>query len=71
MTDLKLPDEVKTNKLVRWAAWFCTHETEKEVTPETDKLVVEFAKILLAKWKAPAANRGIGVVATILGWRKS
>lgn len=54
MNNVKLLDEAKTPKLVGWAERFCSHDAVKEVMPETDKLV-EFAKMLRARFKAPAS----------------
>lgn len=52
MTNLKLLDEMKTPNLVGWSERFCSHGAVKGVMPETDKLM-EFARMLQAKFKAP------------------
>ncbi|KAG5521084.1 hypothetical protein RHGRI_033592 [Rhododendron griersonianum] len=49
---LKLLDESKTPHLVKWADSFCADASVKDFMPETDKLA-EFAKVLMAKFKAP------------------
>lgn len=54
MNNVKLLDDAKTPKLVGWAERFCSHGAVKEIMTEADKLV-EFAKILQAKFKAPAS----------------
>ncbi|KAH7653239.1 Glutathione transferase protein [Dioscorea alata] len=46
-------DETKTPLLCHWAEKFSSHEAVASVMPETDKLV-EFAKMIQAKFKAPA-----------------
>ena len=56
MAGVKFLDEEKTPLLAGWAERFCADAAVKEVMPETDRLV-EFAKMLQAKWKAaPPAN---------------
>lgn len=55
MTGKKLLDPAKMPNLAGWAERFCAHDAVKGVMPETEKLV-EFAKILQAKFKAPPPN---------------
>ncbi|XP_050237123.1 glutathione S-transferase U17-like [Mercurialis annua] len=55
MSEVKLLDEAKTPGLVKWADAFASHPAVKDVLPETDKLV-EFAKLLFAKLKAPKTD---------------
>ncbi|KAK1257349.1 Glutathione S-transferase U17 [Acorus gramineus] len=50
---LSLLDEEKTPKLAAWASKLCSNEVVKDVMPETEKLL-EFAKMLQAKWAQPA-----------------
>ncbi|CAI0386628.1 unnamed protein product [Linum tenue] len=52
---VKLLDEEKTPGLVKWAEKFSADPAVKDVLPETEKLV-EFAKLLSAKFKAAAAS---------------
>ncbi|KAL4198133.1 hypothetical protein AMTRI_Chr03g44380 [Amborella trichopoda] len=52
-SELKLFDAEKTPLLVQWADSFTSAEAVNGVMPETDKLV-EFAKILLARFKSQA-----------------
>ncbi|KAB1207975.1 Glutathione S-transferase U18 [Morella rubra] len=47
---VKLLDEAKTPRLVKWADRFCADGAVKDVMPETDKLI-EFNKMLMAKMK--------------------
>ncbi|ONK59717.1 uncharacterized protein A4U43_C08F9640 [Asparagus officinalis] len=53
ITGVNLLTVEKTPLLAAWAERFCADEAVKEVMPEIDRLV-EFAKMLQAKWKAPA-----------------
>ncbi|XP_008775859.1 glutathione S-transferase U17-like [Phoenix dactylifera] len=55
MTGIKFLDEGKTPLLVGWMERFCANDAVKGVMPETDKLV-EFAKVLQAKFKAAPAK---------------
>lgn len=55
MNNVKVLDEAKTPSLVAWADRFCADDAVKGVMPETGKLM-EFAKMLMAKYKAAAAN---------------
>jgi glutathione S-transferase len=55
MNGVKLLDEAKNPGLCGWAERFCSDGAVKDVMPETDKLV-EFAKMLFAKFKAPAST---------------
>ena len=55
MNNRKLLDEAKTPNLVTWAEKFCSDCSVKDVMPETDKLA-EFAKVLMAKFRAPPPN---------------
>jgi len=50
ITGLKLLDEAKTPRLVKWAESFCADAAVKGIMPETDKLL-EFAKVLAAKMR--------------------
>ncbi|KAA8529487.1 hypothetical protein F0562_033714 [Nyssa sinensis] len=52
MNNVKLLDEAKTPGLCKWAVIFCSDVAVKDVMPETEKLI-EFAKVLFAKFKAP------------------
>ena len=47
---VKLLDEAKTPRLVKWAESFCADAAVKGIMPETDKLL-EFAKVLAAKMR--------------------
>lgn len=53
ITGIKFFDEAKTPLLVQWVETFCANDAVRGVMPETDKLV-EFAKMLQAKFKAAA-----------------
>lgn len=55
MTGIKFLDEEKTPLLVGWVERFCANDAVNGVMPETDKLV-EYAKVLLAKFKAAPAK---------------
>ncbi|WOL18358.1 glutathione S-transferase U17-like [Canna indica] len=55
LNGFNLLDEAKTPLLAGWAERFCAHEAVKGVMPETEKLV-EFAKVLQAKWRSTPAN---------------
>ncbi|KAB1207962.1 Glutathione S-transferase U18 [Morella rubra] len=50
MGEVKLLDEAKTPRLVKWAGRFCADGAVKDCMPETDKLI-ELAKVLMAKMK--------------------
>ncbi|XP_047321914.1 glutathione S-transferase U17-like [Impatiens glandulifera] len=52
MNGVKLFDEAKVPNLSKWAEKFASDPAVKDLLPETDKLV-EFAKVLFAKSKAP------------------
>ena len=52
---LKLLDEAKTPNLVKWAEKFCGDVSVKDVMPDPVKLV-EFAKMLFSKFRAPPPN---------------
>ncbi|KAL3511193.1 hypothetical protein ACH5RR_030594 [Cinchona calisaya] len=52
MNNMKFLDEIKTPNLFKWAEKFCADDSVKDVMPDTDKLL-EFAKILIAKIRAP------------------
>lgn len=49
---LQLLDEAKVPGLAKWAERFCAHDAVKGVMPETEKLA-EFAKLIMAKFRAP------------------
>ncbi|KAB1207961.1 Glutathione S-transferase U17 [Morella rubra] len=53
---VKLLDEAKTPRLVKWADRFCADGAVKDVMPETDKLI-EFNKMLMAKMKGAPPNQ--------------
>uniref|UniRef100_A0A5B6YFR7 glutathione transferase n=1 Tax=Davidia involucrata TaxID=16924 RepID=A0A5B6YFR7_DAVIN len=55
MNNVKLLDEVKTPGLYKWSERFCCDVAVKDVMPETEKLV-EFAKVLFGKLRAPPPN---------------
>lgn len=55
MTGTPFLDEAKTPQLAAWAERFCADEAVKEVMPETERLV-EFCKMMQARWKAAPAN---------------
>ena len=55
MNNVVLLEQEKTPKLCAWAHKFCGDDAVKDYMPETDKLI-EFAKILMAKYKAAAST---------------
>ncbi|CAI0386617.1 unnamed protein product [Linum tenue] len=55
MAGVKLLDEEKTPGLVKWAEKFSADPAVKDVLPEAEKLV-EFSKLLSAKFKTAAAS---------------
>nr|XP_010917690.1 glutathione S-transferase U17 [Elaeis guineensis] len=56
MTGIKFFDEAKTPLLAQWVERFCANDAVRGVVPETDKMV-EFAKMLQAKFKAAASAK--------------
>ncbi|MQM23398.1 hypothetical protein Taro_056462 [Colocasia esculenta] len=54
MSAIQVLDGANTPQLAAWAERFCADEAVKEVMPETETLV-EFAKMMAARWKAAPA----------------